>query len=153
VSVIKQILLSFLIDMHPQPDTILTLTNNLHDHVVREIQGTPTGADALPVYRYAHVFGLMALKSTQLQEESEWPEKVEWIRPREAWVCSIIKDKTKKCQDSTNLPLFDEVTTTEILLNDKIFYTLKYFMDEEEFSSWDAKVKKVIPWFYLLMSI
>ena len=42
---------------------------------------------------------------------------------------------------------------SEVTLNDKIFYNLRYFMDEEEFLVWHAKVKKVIPWFYLLMSI
>ena len=52
-----------------------------------------------------------------------------------------------------NLPLFHEVIASEVMLNDKIFYSLRYFMDEGEFSVWDAKVKKVIPWFYLLMSI
>ena len=151
LGVIEDIILPFLNNTHPKQDAIETLKEK-HQILKRELTDKNFSQNGHPSSRYATFFGLTALKLTKLQEELEWPEKVEWIRPREAWVCSIIKDKTRNCQDSTRLPLFDQVKSKEAEFNDRMLLSLKYLMDKEEFSKWDEKVQK-IPWFYQLMSI
>ena len=155
LGVIEDIILPFLKNVHPKQDSIKILEEK-HKILKRDLMDKKLSRngdyDTHPSSRYAIFFGLTALKLPQLQEELEWPNEVEWIRPREGWVCSIIKDKTRKCQDYTRLPLFDQVKSKEAELNDKIFFSLKYLMDEEEFTKWDEKVQK-ISWFYQFMSI
>ena len=145
--VVKDLILPFLREVHPDQEAIAILHQKLQENISQEYE-----VDEYPLSRYALFFGLIALKTAQLQEEFEWPEKVEWIEPREAWVCSIIKDKTKKCQDSIKLPLLNKVKSTEAFVNDKTFFSLNYLMEEEEFFEWDEKVKN-IPGFYQYMSI
>ena len=152
LGVLEDIILPFLRKVHPKQDSIKTLEEK-HGELMDKKSSQNGNCDAYSSIRYARYSGLTALKLPQLQEELGWPNKIEW-RPREGWVCSIIKDKTRKCQlqDSIRLPLFDQVKSKETELNDKIFFSLKYLMDEEEFAKWDEKVQK-IPWFYQLMSI
>ena len=151
LGVMEDLILPFLHEVHPDQEAIAILQNK-HQKLVNESISQKHEADAHPLDRYAIFFGLTALKTAQLQEEFEWPEKVEWIKPREVWVCSIIKDKTRKCQDSINLPLLSKVKSTEASINDKTFVSLRYLMKKEEFSEWDKNVKN-IPGFYQFMSI
>ena len=151
LGVMEDLILPFLQEVYPKQNSIMILVKK-HQKLKRENILPDHDADAHPLSRYVIFFGLTALKTTQLQEQLEWPEEVEWIKPREAWVCSIIRDKTKKCQGMTKLPLLSQMKSTEALVNDRIFFSIKYLMKEEEFFKWDEKVKN-IPGFYQFMSI
>ena len=106
--------------------------------------------DCSPTVRYTVAHGLVALRMKELQIESTWPKEVTNYASREEWVCSIIRDKTKKCKEA--LPLFSEVRAIETNKNYKFLKYIRYFMDEEEYSKLKERAM-TIPMFFQLMSI
>ena len=96
--------------------------------------------DEHPLIRYAEFPGVSALKTKKLQRQ--WTEKVEWTDVRGTWVCSVIKDKTKKCQDSFNLPLLSQIKQIETEAGWKIFQSLEFVMEDVEFQQWKEVLEK-----------
>lgn len=106
--------------------------------------------DCDPTIRYTIGHGLLALKMTELQISSHWPQEVSEYASRDEWVCSIIRDKTTKCKEA--LPLFSDVRSIETNKNYRFLRDMKYFMSEQEFSKLKERAY-TIPMFFQLMSV
>ena len=148
LGVMNDVILPFLYDYKAiQSETLIKQHHRLvegeDNSCLREASTIEEILDCRPMLRYDFDSGKTALDIKSLQ--STWAEMVSDISPRENWICSVIRDKTTKCE--TILPLLREVRAVQMEDNRKQISGLEFLMDEDELSTLHQKIKQ-IPKFY-----
>ena len=154
LGVLNDLILPYLLDIkHNESDSLLVKLNKTVTSLDKECDKEATDEERLdctPRLRYTIAHGLTALKTEKLQDLTKWPQYVTDLPSREDWVCSIIRDKTTKCENF--LPLFSKVRHVETPENHKSLWALSYFMDKDTYRNLLQRAED-IPRFYQRMSI
>ncbi len=134
-------LINGLIDKHSQ------MVNIMNNNCQQEANLDEERLDCDPLNRYTISHGVTALRTFV----AEWTEIIDDFDEREDWICSIIMDKTDKCENV--FPLFSRVRKIETNENSRVIQGLKFFMNDKEFSELEERIRNVSPTFYQLMSV
>ena len=153
LGIMNDLILPFLQEVHPDKDLINRLINK-HIQMVIMMNNTcqqraidEQRLDCNPLNRYTISHGVTALKLFV----AEWTENIDEDDQREHWICSIIRDKTDTCESV--LPLFSKVRAIETNENSKVIQGLKFFMNDEEFSELEERIRNISTTFFQLMSL
>lgn len=157
LSVTDDIILPFFREMYPNETEHIKSLKKKQNEMIKMVKsqrhhkrGGILSPDEHPLIRYAIFPGFTAFREKRFH--SQWAEKIEWIEPRELWVCSVIKDQRKNCQDSFKfqLPLITKLREVQTVEGQKIYSYLKYLMEDES-SKLDAIVRKIPSFYYWLV--
>ena len=156
LGVMNDLILPFLLEVHQDKDMVNSLINKhtqtvhvMNNTCQQEASNDEQRLDCNPLNWYTISYGVTALKLLI----TKWAEDIDLsdIDDREDWICSIIRDKTASCEEV--FPLFSEVRKVETKENWNVMQSLKFFMNEDEFSELVERAKNITTTFYQLMSI